>query len=78
MPPKRTRGGRARAVAQPRVRAESPVASIESVHAEHQDTVEDNVAQTGAAQVNDHAAEMAMFEEFRRFREFMRREPVAR
>ncbi|CAL9242397.1 unnamed protein product [Arabidopsis halleri] len=58
MPPKR--GRRARAAAQPRVRAARPEASNESVHVENLEVV----APAGQPQVNGLAAnEMAMFEE---------------
>ncbi|XP_010480941.1 PREDICTED: uncharacterized protein LOC104759750 [Camelina sativa] len=64
MPPKR--GGKTAARVQPRVRAESPVRD------EQPEVVHANVARAGEAN------EMAMFEQFRRFQEFMQREPNLR
>ncbi|XP_010518599.2 PREDICTED: uncharacterized protein LOC104793873 [Camelina sativa] len=64
MPPKRGRETAARV--QPRVRAESPVRD------EQPEVVHADVARAGEAN------EMAMFEQFRRFQEFMQREPNLR
>ncbi|XP_010468702.1 PREDICTED: uncharacterized protein LOC104748811 [Camelina sativa] len=66
MPPKGKRGGQAKDATQPRVRAESPV------HEEQPEVVHVNVARAGEPN------EMAMFEQFRRFQEFMQREPNLR
>lgn len=72
MLPKYGRG--ARAATQPRMRTVSPDVSNESVHYENIEVVPNNMAQAEAPQVNGHAAYgMAMFEEFCKFQEYMRR-----
>ncbi|CAA0151007.1 unnamed protein product [Arabidopsis thaliana] len=68
IPPKRGRG--AQAARQPRERTVNRAISNASVHDENPEVV----APVGQPPVNAPTAnEMAMFEEFRRFQEFMRR-----
>lgn len=78
MPSKGRRGGRARAVVKPKVRAENPLACTESVQSEHLEAAQANVAQAGATQVNGLTAEIVMFEEFRIFQKYMRKQAVIR